>query len=120
MSPLDGGGTGPGCQATRRQANNATPDSPIFVITGFDCNEVIVNKPGRGRDVWHLYYGVVDGARTPVRVVDPDSGRSAPVAEGHIFALAVPEPTRFKEQGLRLVALDAQRRVVAGDPTDAD
>ena len=118
QSPLDGGGTAPGCQPTRQQVNDATPDSPIFVINGFDYNEVIVNAPGPGRDVWRLTYGVVDGERTPVRVVDRVSGRSAPVAEGHLFALAIhdPDPTRPKENGRRLVALDAHGRVVAGDP----
>ena len=121
QSPLDGGGTVPGCQPTRSQVNDAAPDSPIFVINGFDFNEVIVNARGPGRDVWRLIYGVVDGARKPVRVVDRVSGRSAPVAEGHLFALAVHDldPTQPKENGLRLVALDAHGRVVAGDPEAA-
>lgn len=66
-------------------------------------------------------HGVVDGAREPVRVVDRVSGRSAPVVEGHLFAIAThdPDPARSKENGLRLVALDAHGRVVAGDPDDA-
>lgn len=121
LSPLDGGGTAPGCQPTRQQANDAAPGSPIFVITGLDYDETIVNAPGPGRDVWRLTYGVVDGGRKPVRVLDRVSGRSAPVVEGHLFAIAIhdPDPTRFKENGLRLVALDAHGRVVAGDPDDA-
>lgn len=121
-SPLDRGSTHPGCQATRQQANAATPGAPVFVIDGFDFNDASVKAAGPGRDVWRLYYGLVDAARTPVRVVDRVSGRSAPVAEGRLFALAIPDrdPTRFKENGLRLVAHDAHGRVVAGDPKATD
>lgn len=121
QSPLDAGrGSVPGCQPTRSQVNDAAPAS-IFVITGFDYNDVVVNAPGPGGNVWRVIYGTVDGAQTPVRVVDRVSGRSAPVAEGHLFALAVrdPYPKQLKEHGLRLVALDAHGRVVAGDPRAA-
>lgn len=117
-SPFDGGGTVPGCQPTRTQVNDAVPDAPVFVIDGFDDNEAIVNTPGPGRDVWRVTYGTVDGTRPAIRVVDRVTGRSAAVAEGRLFVLAVhdPDPTRFRENGLQLVALDRHGRVVAGDP----
>jgi hypothetical protein len=122
QSPLDAGGAAANCRPTRTQVNDAFPESPIFVINGFDVEQAGVNAPGPGRDIWRVAYGVVDGARTPVRVVDRRTGRSAPVADGRFFALAIhdPDPTRFIENRLRLVALDAHGRVVAGKPRAAD
>jgi hypothetical protein len=118
LSPLDRGGTAPDCRPTRSQVNDA--GSAIFVIDGLDFEEALVNAPGPGRDVWRVYYGVVDGTRTPVRVVDLVTGRSAPVAEGRFFALAIhdPEPGRLIEK--RLVALDARGRRVAGTSEDVE
>jgi hypothetical protein len=63
-----------------------------------------------------VHYGVVDGKRPAVRVVDRVSGRSAPVAEGRLFALAIPDPDPGHGKALRLDALDAAGQVVASEP----
>ena len=55
-------------------------------ITGFDYNESDLTVDGTP---WRIYYGVVDGRGAAVRAVDTAAGRSAPVAHGHLFAIAV-------------------------------
>jgi hypothetical protein len=109
--PLDGGGAVPGCQPTRQQVNGA--GEPVFVLNGFDYVEGDVDARAEGHGFWRITYGIVEGRHQPVRVVDRVSGRSAPVLEGHLFALAVLDPDPSKLNAMQLVALDADGRVVA-------
>jgi hypothetical protein len=118
-SPLDGGGTVPGCRPTRVQINGA---SPVYVIDGFDYVEAIVR---RGGTQWRIEYGQVarsgrdgagDAGGRPVAVRDVMSGRSVPVARGGWFAIAfrIRDPNALP--GFRLEALDARGQVVAREP----
>ena len=59
---------------------------------------------------WRIYYGVVDGRGAAVRVVDTAAGRSAPVAHGHLFAIAV---SGDPSGSVRLVAYARNGAVVA-------
>src|SRR5438034_7842970 len=80
--PVDAGGTLPGCWPTREQVNGNA--NPVYVITGFDYQEADIDARSSGGSFWRIQFGRVDvpGA---VRVTDLVSGRSARVADGHLF-----------------------------------
>jgi len=105
--PLDGGGTVPGCMPTRTQVNGR---DPVYVINGFDYQEGNVDAVGRGGSFWRIEYGLIT-IHGAVRVTDRVSGRSAPVARGGAFALALPFPDG-NSAPMHLVAYDAQGKVV--------
>jgi hypothetical protein len=105
--PLDGGGTVPGCMPARRQVNG---QDPVYVINGFDYQEGNVDATRLGGSFWRIEYGVIR-IRGAVRVADRISGRSAPIARGGAFALALPFPDG-NAAPMRLVAYDAEGKVV--------
>jgi hypothetical protein len=111
--PLDGGGAVPGCQPTRRQVNGA--GEPVFVLNGFDYVEGDVDARAQGHGFWRITYGIVEGRHRPVHVLDRVSGRSTPVREGRLFALAIRDPDPSKSRPMRLVALAADGSVVAAE-----
>ncbi len=105
--PLDAGGTVPGCAPTRSQINK---ESRVFVINGFDYQEGDVDATGRGGAFWRIEYGLIT-IRGAIRVADRVSGRSAPIARGGAFALALPFPDGDASP-MQLVAYDAEGKVV--------
>ena len=108
-SPLDGGGTVPGCFPTREMVNGAS-DKPVYVINGFDYVESDADARAADGEFWRIYYGrVVAGA---VRVTDLVSGVNAQVV-GNLFLLAVRDPDPSVNRNLHLVAYDRAGKVVA-------
>jgi hypothetical protein len=105
--PLDAGGTVPGCEPTRAQINT---QGRVYVINGFDYEEADVDATGRGGSFWRIEYGLIR-IRGAVRVTDRLSGRSAPIARGGAFALALPFPDGDASP-MHLVAHDADGKVV--------
>jgi hypothetical protein len=105
--PLDAGGTVPGCMPTRTQING---QDPVFVINGLDYQEGNVDATGRGGSFWRIEYGLVT-IHGAVRVADRVSGRSAPIARGGAFALALPFPDG-NAAPMHLIAYDADGKVV--------
>ena len=99
--PVDAGGTLPGCWPTREQVHGNA--NPVYVITGFDYQEADIDARSSGGSFWRIQFGRVDvpGA---VRVTDLVSGRSARVADGHLFALAIPYSNPGGLTPLHLVA----------------
>ncbi len=106
--PGGGSGTVPGCFPTRTQINGL---GKVYVITGFDYEEGLLTVKGH---LWRIYYGVVDGKQPVVRVIDRESGRSAPVKDGHLFAIAIPDADPTTDS-VRFVALDNHGTVVADE-----
>jgi hypothetical protein len=99
------GGTVPGCFPTRTQINGS--DS-VYVITGFDYQEGLLTVHGR---LWRIYYGIVYGGGPAVRVTDRKSGRSTPVKDDHLWAIAI--PSNPNTDSVHLVAYDRAGAVVA-------
>jgi hypothetical protein len=111
-SPLDEGGTVPGCAPTRAQVDRAKP--PVYVLDGFDYADAML----RGHDgrQWLVEYGRVSSRRgRPAIVRDRLSQISTRVARGGWFAIVLPirDPNHVPS---RLQALDAQGRIVAHEP----
>jgi hypothetical protein len=112
-SPLDEGGTVPGCAPTRAQINRSQP--PVYVLDGFDYQEAIV----RGHDgrQWRIEYGRVSSRRgRPVSVRDTLSQISTRVARGGWFAIVFSIRDPNTVPAWRLQALDGHGRVVAQEP----
>ena len=112
-SPLDGGGTVPGCFPTREMVNDASTH-PVYVIDGFDYAESDADARSVGGSFWRIRYGRITapGAR---RVTDLISGASTPVIDGSLFLLAIADPDPTKNTPLHLVAYDAAGKVIADD-----
>jgi hypothetical protein len=106
-SPVDAGGTVPGCYPTRAQVNGR---DPVYVLNGFDYDEADVDAHGQGGGFWRIEYGRVT-IRDAVRVTDLRSGRTAPIGRGGTFALALPFPDRMRAP-MRLVAEAADGKVI--------
>jgi len=112
-SPIDQGGTVPGCAPTRAQVDRSKP--PVYVLDGFDYQEAIV----RGHDgrQWRIEYGRVSSRRgRPVIVRDMLSGIIARVVRGGWFAIVFPIRDPNTIPAWRLEALDAHGRIVAQEP----
>src|SRR5207302_126234 len=105
--PGGGSGTVPGCFPTRTQINGT---KPVYEITGFDYQEGLLTVGGK---LWRIYYGVVGGHGSAVRVIDKKSGRSTTVSDGHLFAIAIPGNPSW--DSVRFVALDGHGTVVADE-----
>ena len=112
-SPLDEGGSVPGCAPTRAQVNRSKP--PVYVLDGFDYQEAIV----RGHDgrQWRIEYGRVSSRRgRPVIVRDTLSQIRTRVARGGWFAIVLPIGDNNALPTWRLQALDGHGRIVAHEP----
>jgi hypothetical protein len=112
-SPIDQGGTVPGCAPTRAQVDRSKP--PVYLLDGFDYQEAIV----RGHDgrQWRIEYGRVSSPRgRPVIVRDRLSGITAKVLRGGWFAIVFPIGDPNTIPTWRLQALDPRGRVVAQEP----
>jgi hypothetical protein len=112
-SPIDEGGTVPGCAPTRAQVDRSKP--PVYVLDGFDYQEAIV----RGHDgrQWRIEFGRVSSRRgRPVIVRDTLSGITARVTRGGWFAIVFPIRDPNALPAWRLQALDADGRIVAHEP----
>jgi hypothetical protein len=112
-SPLDGGGTVPGCFPTREMVNGAGPD-PVYVINGFDYAESDADARSDGGSFWRIRYGRIT-APGAARVTDLISGASTAVTHGNLFLLAIADPDPTKSRPLHLVAYDAAGKIVADD-----
>jgi hypothetical protein len=102
----------PGCQPSRKQVN---AKGSVYVIDGFDYDVATIVQ---GEAVWNVYYGVVDSNSPAARIVDANSGRSAPALRG-TFALVERDtsaPPPAPPYVARLVAYDASGRIVAKEP----
>ena len=106
-SPLDVGGTVPGCYPTRAQVNG---QDPVYILNGFDYDEDDLDAHSQGGGFWRIEYGRVT-IRGAVRVTDLHSGRTARIGRGGTFALALPFPDRYHFP-MRLVAEDASGKVI--------
>jgi hypothetical protein len=112
-SPLDEGGTVPGCAPTRAQVNRTNP--PVYLLDGFDYQEAIV----RGHDGrrWRIEYGRVSSRHgRPVLVRDTLTQISTRVARGGWFAIVFPIRDINALPAWRLQALDGHGRIVAHEP----
>ncbi len=112
-SPLDEGGSVPGCAPTRAQVNRSKP--AVYVLDGFDYQEAIV----RGHDgrQCRIEYGRVSSRRgRPVIVRDTLSQISTRVARGGWFAIVFPIGDTNALPTWRLQALDGHGRIVAHEP----
>ena len=113
-SPLDEGGTVPGCAPTRAQVDRAKP--PVYLLDGFDYQEAIV----RGHDgrQWWIEYGRVSARRERPAVVRDTlflgSARGSLAAAGSPTVLPIRVPTSNGPS--RLQALDVHGRIVAHEP----
>jgi hypothetical protein len=101
---IDAGGTVPGCQPTRSQINAGSGGAPVFEIDGFDYDEDLVGDRSEAHGFWRILFGEVSGKTAPTTVVDEVSGREAPVEEGHLFVLAVPNHETVQIAPVHLVA----------------
>jgi hypothetical protein len=111
-SPLDDGGTAPGCQPTRAQVNRT---GRVYQLDGFQYDEALVR--GSGGTVWRIEYGRVTPRRgAAVSVRDLVSRERVPVAPGGWFAIALRDRDPSAIPHWRLQALGAGGRVVAQEP----
>jgi hypothetical protein len=109
VSPLDAGGTIPGC-------------FPVGVIdTGnnrLEWNENDIDASSVGGTTWRIRFGVitVPGA---VKVTDLTTGQSTDAVDGNVFMLAIQAPipsvAPYKSPLLHLVAYDQAGKVIASD-----
>jgi hypothetical protein len=111
-SPLDAGGTVPGCYPTRSAVNSAAK-TPVYVLNGFDYQEADVDARPLGGSYWRIRFGRID-APGAVEVVDRASGASAPIENG-LFELAIADPDPTGRGSVHLVAVAADGDVVADD-----
>jgi hypothetical protein len=107
---IDAGGTAPGCFPTRETVNDSAT-TPVYVIDGFDYEDGDVDARVHGGSFWRIRYGriTIPGA---VRVAETISGRSAPIADGGLFALALPDENPETPMKIHIVAYDAGGKIV--------
>ena len=111
-SPVDAGGTVPGCYPTRAAINSAAK-TPVLVIDGFDYQEDDVDARARGGSYWRIRFGHAGGTGA-VKVADRASGADARIHDG-LFQLAVSDPDPSGRTPFHLVSVNAAGALVADD-----
>ena len=115
-SPLDDGGTVPGCFPTQATVIDG-PDHVVKVAQGFDWETQYVDARSVGGRLWDIRYGKIT---TPgaVKVTDIVSGASTDVVDKDLFILLIAEPNPPASSPndfppIDLVAYDQAGNVVA-------